>query len=260
MLIRQTIAVTRNTFREAVRDRVLYNLVAFAVIMIGSALLFGQISLGIHKIMVINLGLSSISIFGLLIAIFIGIGSVHKEIDKRSLYAVLSKPIRRWQFLLGKFAGLNLTLVVNTAIMTAGLWAALFYLTREFQAQDISIWAAIYFIILELTLVSALCLFFSCFTTPILAAIFTFLLYFVGSFSPDLKAFAEMSTSPLTRQLITGLYYVLPNFSNFQVSAWVSNGNSIALGMIISNSLYAVYYCSFLLMASVFIFSRKDLK
>jgi ABC-type transport system involved in multi-copper enzyme maturation permease subunit len=243
-----------------VRDRVLYNLVAFAVIMIGSALLFGQISLGIHKIMVINLGLSSISIFGLLIAIFIGIGSVHKEIDKRSLYAVLSKPIRRWQFLLGKFAGLNLTLVVNTAIMTAGLWAALFYLTREFQAQDISIWAAIYFIILELTLVSALCLFFSCFTTPILAAIFTFLLYFVGSFSPDLKAFAEMSTSPLTRQLITGLYYVLPNFSNFQVSAWVSNGNSIALGMIISNSLYAVYYCSFLLMASVFIFSRKDLK
>jgi ABC-type transport system involved in multi-copper enzyme maturation permease subunit len=260
MLIRQTIAVTRNTFREAVRDRVLYNLVAFAVIMIGSALLFGQISLGIHKIMVINLGLSSISIFGLLIAIFIGIGSVHKEIDKRSLYAVLSKPVRRWQFLLGKFAGLNLTLIVNTAIMTAGLWAALFYLTREFQAQDVSIWAAIYFIILELTLVSALCLFFSCFTTPVLAAIFTFLLYFVGSFSPDLKAFAEMSTSPLTRQLMTGLYYLLPNFSNFQVSAWVSNGNSIASGMIISNSLYAVCYCSFLLMASVFIFSRKDLK
>jgi len=260
MLIRQTVAIARNTFREAVRDRVLYNLVAFAVIMIGSALLFGQISVGIHKVIVINIGLSSISIFGLLIAIFIGIGSVHKEIDKRSLYAVLSKPIRRWQFVLGKFAGLNLTLIVNAAVMAAGLWGALFYLTREFQAQDASIWAALYFIILELTLVSALCLFFSCFTTPVLAALFTFLLYFVGSFSPDLKAFAAMSESPLTQHLITGLYYVLPNFSNFRVSAWVSNGNSVALPMILGNSLYALCYCSFLLVASVFLFSRKDLK
>ena len=181
MLVRQIIAIARNTFREAVRDRVLYNLVGFAVIMIGSALLFGQISLGIHKIIVINIGLSSISIFGLLIAIFIGIGSVHKEIDKRSLYAVLSKPVRRWQFVLGKFAGLNLTLLVNAAVMTAGLWAALYYLMREFTAEDISIWAAIYFIILELTLVSALCVFFSSFTTPVLAALFTFLLYFTGS-------------------------------------------------------------------------------
>jgi len=260
MLIRQTIAIARNTFREAVRDRVLYNLVAFAVIMIGSALLFGQISLGIHKVIVINIGLSSISIFGLLIAIFIGIGSVHKEIDKRSLYAVLSKPIRRWQFVLGKFAGLNLTLLVNTAVMAGGLWAVLYYLMREFQAQDVSIWAAIYFIILELTLVSALCLFFSCFTTPVLAAIFTFLLYFVGSFSPDLKVFAEMSQAPLTRYLITGLYYLLPNFSNFRISAWVADGNPVARAMIVSNTIYAICYCSFLLVGSVFLFSRKDLK
>ena len=187
MLLRQIIAIARNTFREAVRDRVLYNLVAFAVIMIGSALLFGQISVGIHKIIVINIGLSSISIFGLLIAIFIGIGSVHKEIDKRSLYSVLSKPIHRWQFVLGKFAGLNLTLLVNAAVMTAGLWAALYYLMGTFQPEDISIWAAIYFILLELTLVSALCVFFSSFTTPVLAALFTILLYFTGSFSPDLK-------------------------------------------------------------------------
>jgi ABC-type transport system involved in multi-copper enzyme maturation permease subunit len=260
MKLRQTIAIARNTFREAVRDRVLYNLVAFAVIMIGSALLFGQISVGIHKIIVINIGLSSISIFGLLIAIFIGIGSVHKEIDKRSLYGVLSKPIHRWQFILGKFAGLSLTLLVNTAVMTVGLWAALYYLMRTFQAEDVSIWAAIYFIILELTLVSALCLFFSCFTTPVLAALFTFLLYFTGSFSPDLKMFADMSENPLIRQIVSGLYYLLPNFSNFRVSAWVSNGNLISSAMILSNTFYAFCYCSFLLLGSTVMFSRRDLK
>lgn len=260
MMIKQIFAIARNTFREAVRDRVLYNLVAFAVIMIGSALLFGQISLGIHKIIVINIGLSSISIFGLLIAIFIGIGSVHKEIDKRSLYSVLSKPIRRWQFVLGKFAGLNLTLLVNTAVMTAGLWAALYYLLRAFQAEDVFIWAAIYFIVLELTLVSALCVFFSSFTTPVLAALFTFLLYFTGAFSPDLKMLAEMSESAPLRLLLTGIYYLLPNFSNFHVSAWVSNGQPIAFSLIVNNSLYALCYCSFLLIASAAMFTRRDLK
>src|SRR5690242_15125454 len=100
-------AVALNTFREAVRDRVLYNLVAFAVILIASALLFGQISIGIQKIILINLGLTSISIFGLLISIFLGIGLVYKEVDKKSLYALLSKPLRRGEFIVGKFLGLN---------------------------------------------------------------------------------------------------------------------------------------------------------
>src|SRR3970040_3022250 len=144
MIASQILAIARNTFREAVRDRVLYNLVAFAVILIVSALLFGEISIGIQKTILINIGLSSISIFGLLIAIFLGIGLVYKEMDKRSLYTLLSKPIRRWQFVVGKFLGLNFTLLVNTAFMSVGLWAALYYLTRQFVSQDQDIWAAIY--------------------------------------------------------------------------------------------------------------------
>src|SRR5437867_3195066 len=131
MIFTQILAIARNTFREAVRDRVLYNLVTFAVILIATALLFGEISIGIEKIILINISLSAISIFGLLIAIFLGIGLVYKEMDKRSLYPLLSKPIRRWQFVLGKFMGLNLTLLVNTLVMTAGFWMALYYLTRS---------------------------------------------------------------------------------------------------------------------------------
>src|ERR1700729_4292660 len=115
--------VAINTFREAVRDRVLYNLIFFALMMTGAAILVGGISIGIERMVIINLGLSAIAIFGLVMAIFIGVGLVHKEMEKRTLYSLLSKPVRRWEFLTGKFAGLLLTLAVNTSLMTIGLAA-----------------------------------------------------------------------------------------------------------------------------------------
>src|SRR6185437_6247970 len=112
--------IAANTFREAVRDRVLYNLVAFALLMTGGAVLVGQVSIGIERLVVINLGLTAISLFGIVIAIFIGIGLVSKEIEKRTLYTILSRPVRRWEFVTGKFFGLSGTLVVNTFFMAIG--------------------------------------------------------------------------------------------------------------------------------------------
>ena len=260
MNLSQTLTIALNTFREAVRDRVLYNLVAFAVILIASALLFGEISMGIQKTLLINLGLASISIFGLLIAVFLGIGLVYKEVDKRSLYTLLSKPIRRWQFVVGKFVGLNLTLLVNTLFMSAGLWAALFYLTRQFEPQDQFIWVGIYFILLELTLVTGVCLFFSCFSTPVLSAIFTFLLFVAGSFSSDIRAFGELTENASLEAFTTFLYYVLPNFSDFHIAGWVAHGRPVEASLVLFNTLYTLCYGSFLLVFSVVIFSRKDLK
>jgi len=260
MRSRQTLAIVLNTFREAVRDRVLYNLIAFALILIASALLFGQISIGIQKTILLNVGLSAISVFGLLIAIFLGIGLVYKEMDKRSLYALLSKPIRRRQFIIGKFLGLNFTLLVNTALMSAGLWAALYYLMRRFEPQDLSVWVAIYFILLELSLVTALCLFFSCFATPVLSAVFTFMAYVIGNFAADIRAFGELTENSLLQGLTTVLYYLLPNFSDFNVSAWVSHGKPVAAEVVLLNTLYALCYDTILVAAAVWIFSRKDLK
>ncbi|OFW00479.1 MAG: hypothetical protein A3H94_08405 [Acidobacteria bacterium RIFCSPLOWO2_02_FULL_60_20] len=260
MIAAQTLAIARNTFREAVRDRVLYNLVAFAVILIASALLFGEISIGVEKTILINIGLSSISVFGLLIAIFLGIGLVHKEIDKRSLYSLLSKPIHRWQFVVGKFLGLNLTLLVNTLFMSMGLWGALYYLTRSFQPEDVYIWTAIYFILLELFLVTAVCLFFSCFSTPILSAIFTFLIYVVGSAASDVRDFGTLTKNPLLESLTTAIYYLLPNFSDFSVAGAVSHGLPVGSHLILLNTAYAVCYASMLVIAAVWIFSKRDLK
>src|SRR5271167_77925 len=141
--------IASNTFCEAVRDRVLYNLIAFAVLLSGAAILVGQISIDIEKLVVINLGLTAISLFGMVIAIFIGIGLVSKEIDKRTLYTVLSRPVQRWEFIVGKFFGLAGTLVVNTFFMAIGVFLALLYVSQRLQAADGWVLVALYFIVLQ---------------------------------------------------------------------------------------------------------------
>src|SRR6266403_4481214 len=140
--------IAYNTYREAVRDRVLYNLVFFALLLVGSTPLFGQISVGLERIVLVNLGLTAISIFGVVIAIFIGIGLVSKEMEKKTLYTVLSRPVRRWEFILGKYFGLSLTLAVNTFFMAIGFFAALLYVTHSIAHTDLSLFVAIYFIML----------------------------------------------------------------------------------------------------------------
>src|SRR6201993_2689582 len=144
--------VATNTFREAVRDRVLYNLIAFALLLTGAAVLVGQISIDIERLVVINLGLTAVSLFGVVIAIFIGIGLVSKEIDKRTLYTVLSRPVRRWEFIAGKFFGLSGTLVVNTFFMAIGVFGALLYVSHHLEKSDISLLVVLYFIILQFLL------------------------------------------------------------------------------------------------------------
>src|ERR1700729_2630130 len=153
--------IASNTFREAVRDRVLYNLIAFALLLSGAAIFVGQISFGIERLVVVNLGLSAVSIFGVVIAIFIGIGLVSKEIEKKTLYTVLSRPVRRLEFIVGKFFGLAGTLVVNTFFMAIGVFASLLYVSHHFQASDGWIIVALYFVILQFLIVTALALLFS---------------------------------------------------------------------------------------------------
>jgi ABC-type transport system involved in multi-copper enzyme maturation permease subunit len=252
--------VAINTFREAVRDRVLYNLVFFALMMIGAAILVGEISIGIERLVIINLGLSAMSIFGLVMAIFIGVGLVYKEIEKRTLYSLLSKPIRRWEFLVGKYAGLLLTLAVNTSLMTLGLAAALYYVGRPFVRSDASILVAVYFIVLELALVTALALFFSCFSTPMLSTLFTLGIYVTGIFASDIRDFGEFTHNPWLKTATQILYYLVPNFHNFNAIAAAGHGEAIPASLIGQNTLYALFYVTLLLIASSAVFSRRNLK
>jgi ABC-type transport system involved in multi-copper enzyme maturation permease subunit len=252
--------VAVNTFREAVRDRVLYNLIFFALIMIGTAILVGPISIGIERMVIVNLGLSAISLIGLVMAVFIGVGLVSKEIEKRTLYSLLAKPIYRWQFLAGKYAGLLLTLVVNTALMTVGLGAALFYVGHPFVHGDLTILTAIYFILLELALVTALAMLFSCYSSPILSTLFTLGVYVTGIFAKDIRGFGDLSNDKTLKVVTRVIYYVVPNFHNFNAIAAASHGEAVAFSLIWQNTIYAAVYVTLVLLAATAVFSGRDLK
>jgi ABC-type transport system involved in multi-copper enzyme maturation permease subunit len=251
--------IASNTFREAVRDRVLYNLIAFALLLSGAAILVGQISIDIERLVVINLGLTAVSLFGLVIAIFIGIGLVSKEIEKRTLYTVLSRPVRRWEFIFGKFCGLAGTLVVNTFCMAIGVFAALLYVSRHFETGDVWILVALYFIILQFLIVTALALLFSSFSSPLMAAVFAFSLFVIGSFSEDLRGFAAIAHG-VTGWLATGVAYIVPNFSALNIISSVAYGQPVSGQLILYNSIYALVYSTAAMCGAVLIFERRNLK
>jgi ABC-type transport system involved in multi-copper enzyme maturation permease subunit len=255
----RVVYIACNTFREAVRDRVLYNLIAFALLMSGAAVLVGQISINIERLVVINLGLTAVSLFGMVIAIFIGIGLVSKEIDKRTLYTVLSRPVRRWEFIVGKFFGLASTLVVNSFFMAVGVFAALLYVSRHFQEADGWVLVALYFIVLEFLIITALALLFSTFSSPLMAAVFAFSLFIIGSFAEDLRGFALLTEGP-SRWLATGAAYLVPNFSALNVISSVAHEQAVSGHLILYNTAYALVYTTMVLCGAVLIFERRNLK
>jgi ABC-type transport system involved in multi-copper enzyme maturation permease subunit len=193
-------------------------------------------------------------------AVFIGVGLVYKEIEKRTLYSLLAQPIRRSEFLLGKYAGLLLTLAVNTSFMTLGLAAALFYVGRPFVRSDASILVAVYFILLELALVTALAMFFSCFSSPVLSALFTLGIYVTGVFAGDIRGLGELTGNAALKAATRVVYYVVPNFHNFNAITAAAHGEPIPIALVGQNTLYAMLYVALLLVAASAVFSRRDLK
>src|SRR5947207_11119337 len=258
-MISRLSAISFNTFREAVRDRVLYNLILFVLLLVASAPLFGEVSIGLEKIILVNVGLSAISLFGIIIAIFIGIGLVSKEIEKKTLYTILSRPVRRWEFIVGKFFGLAGTLFVNTFFMAMGVFGALLYVSHHFQKADAWVLVALYFIILEFVIITALALLFSSFSSPLLSAVFAFSLFVIGSFAEDLRGFAAMAHG-VTRWLATGAAYLVPNFSALNVISSVAHQQPVSGQLILYNTAYALIYAVMALSGAVVIFEHRNLK
>jgi ABC-type transport system involved in multi-copper enzyme maturation permease subunit len=258
-VIRRVEAVAFNTFREAVRDRVLYNLVFFALLLVASAPLLGQISIGVQRVLLINLSLTAISVFGIVISIFVGISLVSKEIEKRTLYPILSRPVGRGEFIVGKYFGLSGTLLVNTTAMAAGFYLALFLMVRQFTRADANILIAIYFLLLQFLVVIGLTLLFSTFSSPVLSALFALSMFVAGTFSGDLRAFAAMSRGP-ERWLAQGTSYVIPNLASLNVITRVAHDQMISASLIGYNTLYALLYTTVTVSGAVLIFSRRNLK
>ncbi len=260
------LAIAHNTFRENIRDKILYNLILFALIMILSSVALGQLTLGQEEKVIVDLGLTSISVFGTLIAIFIGIGLVSKELEKRTVYALLAKPVHRYEFILGKYLGLLFTLMVNVIVMVAGLFLTLAWHGGVGILSYARLLPAVYLILLSLTMTTALALLFSTFSTPALSALFTFFLWGTGHFNRDLLEFGRLTKSWLVEQLCRFLYYGLPNFGNF---AWAGSQNVIqsaayfqpvASATLAWITVYTLLYSGILLLIAMSVFSRRDFK
>jgi Cu-processing system permease protein len=257
-------------FKESVRDRVPYAMVVFAVLLIAASYLIGQLTAGQDMKTIKDLGLAALSIFGLFIAVFIGIGLVSKEVDKKSVFGLLSKPLSRTQFILGKYAGLVMTLAVNLGVMTIAYYAMLYYMYATTPAGPRAAWPspamdprlliAIGLIFAELMLVTALALFFSTFSSPLLATLLTLGLWVAGHFNADLRNFENVVDNPIATAVARTAYYVLPNLAPFDVKAEVVYGMPIAMRALGFTLLYAVVYITLLLTAAVTIFRRRDFK
>jgi ABC-type transport system involved in multi-copper enzyme maturation permease subunit len=268
--VRATGLIALNVFRESVRDKVLYNLVAFAILLMGASYLIGQLTAGQDVKIIKDLGLAATSIFGLFIAIFIGIQLVSKEVERRSIYSLVAKPVERQQVVFGKYAGLILTLAVNLSIMAIALYVVLAYMAWmagpiaaqawDAPALDPAMLKAIYLTFVELAIVTAIALFFSTFSTPMLAAAFTFGLFVAGRFSADLRNFNQVIDSPAAAWLATGLYWLLPNLAPFDVRAQVVHAQPVTMEYLALSTMYAVFYAGALVVLGAFVFSRRDFK
>jgi len=253
-------AIARNAFREAVRDRVLYNLVLFMLLLTGASIFIGELSGGQERRVIVDLGLSAMLLFGVFIAIFVGVGLVYKEIERRTIYAVFSKPVGRGEFLVGKYLGLCLTLLVNVVVMGVGVSLALLYVSGGWDPLIPTIWPAVLLIYMELMLLTAIALLFSSFSSPALSALLTFMVFIIGHFSADLKTLAASLGSTSARWVFTGLYYLLPNLANYSFITPAAHGRAPSAGFVLATALYAFVYITVILAAATMVFSRRNFK
>jgi ABC-type transport system involved in multi-copper enzyme maturation permease subunit len=258
--VRRVAAIARNTFREAVRDRVLYNLVLFVLILTGAAVFLGELSAAQELKIIVDMGLSAALLFGVFIAIFVGVGLVYKEIERRTIYAIFSKPVGRGEFLLGKYLGLCLTLAVNVFVMGAGVSLALLYVNGGWHPLVLTVWPAVALIYVELMIVVAVALLFSSFSSPALSALLTFFVFVIGHFSAELKGLSATVGSGGARALFAALYYLLPNLSNYAYITAASHGRTPAAADFAGGVLYGLAYIAVLLAASTLVFKRRNFK
>ncbi len=248
-------AIAMNTFREAIRDRVLYLLFFFTVVALLFSRLLAMLTVGDRVKIIKDVGLASISLFGMLMAILIGTGLVYKEIDKKTVFTLISKPIHRWQFLLGKFFGLVLTLFIMIVLMSLIFIIIVFLHTSKIEGRLL---LAVLFIFIELILITAVAILFSCFSTPILSSLFSVSFYLIGHFSWGLETLLRKTKPGPTKVLLQGIYVLLPDLENFNFKTEAVYGLAVQSKFYFYSALYGLVYTLFILVLAILIFKKRD--
>ncbi|QOJ36277.1 MAG: ABC transporter permease [Nitrospira sp.] len=247
--------IALNAFRESLRDKILYNLIVFAGLLIGLSVLLADLSITEHHKIIADMGLAAINLIGVIIAIFIGISLVNKEIERRTVYTIMARPISRTSFILGKYFGLALTLFVNMAIMLVVFLGTLWLYRVPIGS---SFFQATQLIFVEILVVTAIALFFSTFSSSTLSAILTLGLYVIGHLTADLKQVAVNSQNETAQTLVNALYYLTPNLEMLNIKGQAAVGIAVTQEYLFLASLYGLLYVGILLSGACLVFRHRD--
>ena len=248
-------AIAVNTFKETIRDRVLAVIVLFALLMIVGGLWLGSISLGEEGRMMTDFGLVAVTFFGLVVAVFVAAGLVHKEVEKRTVYILFSKPVSRPAFIVGKFFGLAATMAIVIGAMGLFLFALVWILSKHPSGM---ILMAVLMIYAQLLVVMAVTILFSTLGSAILASVLGICVFVAGQLSHNVLALTRLGKNPLTEVLSWVIYVVIPNFSAVDVKAGAVGEQTIAWGQIGLWLLYLAAYTVVVLGLAAAVFRRKE--
>jgi ABC-type transport system involved in multi-copper enzyme maturation permease subunit len=252
----KTLAIALNTTREAIRNKILYSILLFACLLTAVSAAFGSASIGDTIKFVKDFSLLSISLFGVVTTVVLGANLLSKEIGRRTIYNILSKPVARWQFLVGKFLGLLATVMIMMVIMGAALLTLLYFLDGRFDWELLPVVGAM---VLELGILLAVAIFFSSIVvTPALAGLLTAATFVAGRSTPLLSYFFDQEQPAVLRYTMRLLYAVLPHLDRLYVADCVVSGQTLPASYYLHAGVYAAAYAGVLMVLSVAIFRRRE--
>ncbi len=254
--MRKIWAIAKNTFREALRQRSLQVIVVFALVLIGASQLFSFLTAEEEMKMIKDVSLATIEFFGALLAIFGTISTMNTEIEKRTLYTLLSKPIKRHQFLFGKFVGVSLTILLNFSIMVFFFVGLILFKEKTFSIELSKALSLIFF---ELLLISSITLLISTFGSMAFNLIFSFFIYFTGHLITYGRQLINRTENVLLSSLGKVLYNIIPNFENFNIRDKVVVGVFVPFTYLLKNVGYGLIYITICLLLSVYLFARREI-
>ncbi len=246
-----------STFRETVRDRIFYLVAVFGFVMLTSTAVVSPLTIGAQGKIMSDVGLAAMTVFGLLVVVFVGSNMVRKEMEKGTILTILSKPVSRRQYLWGKFIGLSMTQVSMIAVMGVMFFLMTFIAPGDFSFRYLP---AIYLTFLEMILITAVVVLFSTCVSPVLSAVLTLGVFVIGHLSESIRDFGIMQGSAMQSKISQAIYYVVPNLEVFNVRGAVVHGSSVGMEHLMMATLYGLAYACMLLIIAGSIFSRRELR
>jgi ABC-type transport system involved in multi-copper enzyme maturation permease subunit len=253
--MRKISGIAVNTFRESIREKLLYIALLFGGILMVSTYILSPLAIGAQQKIVMDIGLATISILGVLTAVLVGSTLVHKEVDKKAVFLVLTRPVSRSQYLIGKFFGVVLAITLMVAVMTVFMVLAV---TLGGGGLRPAVFAALYLSLLEMMVMCAVVVFFSTFTTPVLTSFFSLCFFVAGSLSNDLREFAQKLGGAFMKYVMEIFYYLLPNLKVFNLRHEAVHNLHFRGNDLILATVYAAVYCGVVLYFAYLVFRRRE--